>query len=75
MSTNKLILAGQKLSNICYNMKQNDTLPQHVRDSMEECVKEWDEAYKAYHKALSEIKESNNAEAFSLGKYIVENLK
>lgn len=48
MSTNKLILAGAQLSNICYNIKQDSSLPQHVRDSMERCVKEWDDAVREH---------------------------
>lgn len=50
MSTQKLILAGTKLSNIVYNLEQNDKLPEHVRQSMIECYKEWDEAVKQLHK-------------------------
>lgn len=56
MSTNKLILAGQQLPNICYNLKQNDKLPQHVWESMERCVRDWDEA-------LRELKESTLKQA------------
>ena len=48
MTINKLIIAGQQLSNICYNMKQDKSLPEHVRASMERCVKEWDEAKQEY---------------------------
>lgn len=49
MSNQKLIFAGTKLSNIVYNLRHNENLPQHVRDSMDECYKEWDEAVKAHY--------------------------
>lgn len=44
MSTNKLILAGTQLANIAYNLQQNEALPLHVRQSMSECYKAWDDA-------------------------------
>lgn len=46
----KLILAGQMLANIAFNMKQqpNKPLPAYVCESMDECQRSWDEALAAH---------------------------
>lgn len=36
--------AGAILSNVAYNLKQRDDLPADVRQLLEECQAEWDEA-------------------------------
>ena len=39
-----LLLAGTKLSNIAFNLKQNKEIREDYRKSMAECQKEWDKA-------------------------------
>lgn len=42
---NRLVLAGSKLSNIAYNLKQQKTpITEHQRRTMESCVRQWDAA-------------------------------
>ncbi len=38
----KLLRAGNLLSNIAYNLKQDKRYPEHIRKSLEEYQKEWD---------------------------------
>lgn len=39
-----LCVAGQQLSNIAYNFKQDENRPDRERQMFEECQKEWDAA-------------------------------
>jgi hypothetical protein len=43
-----ILLAGQRMSNICFNLSQRDgtrLLTPEERRSMKECQQEWDAAY------------------------------
>lgn len=42
---NAILLAGQKMSNICYNLAQREAIPAKDRQSMKECQEEWDAVY------------------------------
>ena len=42
----KLLYAGNGLSNAAYNLKQREGLPDHIRKSLEEGQKDWDNARK-----------------------------
>lgn len=42
---NLILLAGQKMSNLCYNLAQRETIPAHDRQTMKECQEEWDAVY------------------------------
>ena len=39
-----LCIAGQQLSNIAYNWKQQDDRPEHDRKVLKECQQQWDAA-------------------------------
>lgn len=62
MSTQKILQAGAWLSNIVYNLQQNENIPLHVRESMRECYKQWDDAVTEYRQQVKIAKQSTNKE-------------
>jgi len=40
-----ILLAGQKMSNLCYNLAQIKEITDKHRLAMKECQEEWDKAY------------------------------
>lgn len=40
----KIRLAGQRMSNLCFNLSQNEAIPADYRKTMKECYLEWDDA-------------------------------
>lgn len=40
-------MAGARLSNIAYNLKQREDCPADIRDTLDKCQKQWDEAIRA----------------------------
>jgi hypothetical protein len=40
----ELFIAGEKMSNICFNLSQRESIPDNERASMKETQVEWDQA-------------------------------
>lgn len=52
-AADKVILAGMKMSNICFNSAQLDGLPERLTRAMKEGQREWDLALPKLRSALS----------------------
>lgn len=45
---------GNQMSNVCFNGKQKDAIPEDFRESMAELQEQWDAAHLAYSQARRE---------------------
>lgn len=41
----RMLLIGQQMSNLCFNLAQSDKIPAEHRATMKELYQEWDAAY------------------------------